>query len=156
MHTSVPCAVYTAQVKPARLDELTEGSIDEMAKKWQDRHIGVLQSVQEPIHVPPKRRRCHEAEECLCSGAGRLKARCEAKLKTACKDAKEKLGGRDFDSMLDTGRIFCKLSWMSDEEMSDLCSDKSLFLAIISLLHRRLVTMAWVLPLRRNYSSTSP
>ena len=70
VHTSVPCAVYTAQVKPARVDELVAGSVSVMAQKWRDRHIGVIHAAHEPMIAPAKRELCQEAQECVCHGDG--------------------------------------------------------------------------------------
>ena len=116
VHTRVPCVVYGAQVTPARIDELVGGKTAELAQRWKDKHIGIIHDVQPKIEAPPKRERCREAQQCVCTGAARSKAKCELKLRGSFKVAGLALGGKEFDKKLDEGRVLCKLSWETAED----------------------------------------
>ena len=138
VHTRVPCAVYAAQVTPARIDELVSGKTEELAQRWKDKHIGIMHDVQPKIEAPPpKRERCQEAQQCVCTGAAKSKAKCELKFKGSFKDAVSALGGKVFDKKLDEGRVLCKLSW---ETAEDSMSGRGEILTLPPDHHKQLIS----------------
>jgi hypothetical protein len=76
------------------------------SRVWQGLHTAIMLKDCDSLgKVPTRRRRCHEAQRCLCQGLGRIIDRLETRLRAAFTLARKALGDKAFLRLLKGGMM---------------------------------------------------
>ena len=107
----LPLLCFEAAVPPQQLDEAISNAVQMKASAWDMGHTGILHAPLPKLTCPVKRRLCHEAQRCVCTGGGHNLYWWAVNLQSAGLKAKKTFGVKAFSALLHSSDLVCCFSW---------------------------------------------
>lgn len=100
-----------AHFADAVVDNLKQG-VAKHSQRWESLHREVrFEDCPKLGKVPVRRRKCHDAQRCICSGPGKALAKRVELFNTALKKPEGVIGKPDWRAQLRSGRVVVHLCW---------------------------------------------